>query len=150
MKTLQIKDGDQTLNVEIEKMNAFAAEDWLIRAGMALGKSATEVDKIKDVRGLIGALCRVEYAEARPLLDKLLEGCYLVNGDFRRSVADSATRIQSPITMMKLRIESGKENFGFLADGSEFGSLMSSLGVQTAQKSGEPHDMKTSRRAVQK
>lgn len=145
MKKLQVKDGDQTLNIEIEKMDAFSAEDWLIRAGLMLGKGASEAGKIQNVIGLVSALCRVQYSEAKPLLDRLLECCYIVNGDFRQRVSEARSRIQSPITLMKLRIESGKETFGFLPHGGELDSLMSSLGGLIAPKSAGQQDTPTSR-----
>ena len=60
----------------------------------------------------------------------------LVNGEGMLQLGpDTAGVIESPITLMRLRIEALKENFSFFIDGSAFGSLTELVSDQSAQKS---------------
>ena len=72
--TLKINDAGHDMTFVIEKMSAFKAEGWLIRAGLLLGREAITAEGVKDYRGLVAALCKVEYEKAAPLLDELLQG----------------------------------------------------------------------------
>ena len=111
--TLKLDDAGHELSFVIEKMNAFQAERWLIRAGLLLGKAALSANDVKDYRGLIAALCQVDYEKAAPLLDDLLACCSVQVGKMKKKVSDDGM-IQSPLTLLTLRVEALKANFGFL------------------------------------
>ena len=57
--TLKINDAGHDMTFVIEKMSAFKAEGWLIRAGLLLGREAITAEGVKDYRGLVAALCKV-------------------------------------------------------------------------------------------
>lgn len=111
--TLKINDAGHDMTFVIEKMSAFKAEGWLIRAGLLLGREAITAEGVKDYRGLVAALCKVEYEKAAPLLDELLACCKVRVGKLKKSVTDDGM-IQSPLTLLTLRVEALKANFVFL------------------------------------
>ena len=51
--TLKINDAGHDMTFVIEKMSAFKAEGWLIRAGLLLGREAITAEGVKDYRGLV-------------------------------------------------------------------------------------------------
>lgn len=129
--TLTIDDAGVTREFKISKMNAFQSERWYLRALGLLGGAFSEV-KPGEASGadILGAIGRLDYEKASPLLDELLGCCALVEGNFSRPISEASARdlILSPLTLTRLRVESFKVNFGFLLDGDGFASL---LGVLT-------------------
>ena len=102
--TLKINDAGHDMTFVIEKMSAFKAEGWLIRAGLLLGREAITAEGVKDYRGLVAALCKVEYEKAAPLLDELLACCKVRVGKLKKSVTDDGM-IQSPLTLLSLLLD---------------------------------------------
>ena len=74
--TLKINDAGHDMTFVIEKMSAFKAEGWLIRAGLLLGREAITAEGVKDYRGLVAALCKVESEKAvqQPLFRRIQTG----------------------------------------------------------------------------
>ena len=135
-KTIVLKDGSTERKFLIKSMGAYQAESWMYRAALAIGRN------VNDVAGLFGGsklaviqtLFRINYTEAKPLLDELLECVYLVNGDGMVQLSESnVSMIEVPTTLMRLRIEAFKQNFGFFTSGSEFSSLLGLPTEPTAQ-----------------
>lgn len=131
-ETISIKDGkledgtDRFLEVRITTMSAYKAEQWLYRAILALGKgfdgSLNDIRKNHEV--LLSAIASLDYQVAKPLLDELLACCEVINGNQTIRLSESTCGIiQSPITLMKLRLESAKRNFAFFQDGGVLNSL---------------------------
>lgn len=128
-------DGETEREFSIRKMNAFQAEAWLHRAGLLLGKEAIDVKDFQNIPEVIKALCRVNYREARPLLDELLECCSIVVGKMKKQISSSEPdMISSPMTLTRLRVEALKANFGFLAHDGNFTSLIGQVSESTAKK----------------
>ncbi len=137
-RTIELKDGKTLRKFYISRMGAYQAESWLIRAALVCGRDPGDLGKIftGDKVSLVQALLRINYTEAQPLLDELLACVKLVNGEGMLQLGpDTAGVIESPITLMRLRIEALKENFSFFIDGSAFGSLTELVSDQSAQKS---------------
>lgn len=140
-KYFEYENGEKPLQVTIQKMNAFQAEAWLIKAGLLLGKGLAEEtglnkEKFSDIGSIVRSLCSVDYEKSKPLMDELLACCYIVEGNYKKQVtANAADMIQSPITIMRMRIDSAKENFGFLLSGKGLSSLMEGSFMPSAQRS---------------
>lgn len=138
MKTtnLKLNDNGNELSFEVEPMDAFAAEEWLMRAGMLIGRNLMNLDGANGVEKLLSALTKVEYEKAKPLLDELLGCCSLIEGNMKtRITADSCRgRINNPMTILRLRIEAGRLNFGFLFDGAPLNSLTAEGSTSPAEK----------------
>lgn len=135
-KILELKDGtdaegnDRTIRVRIKTMGAYKAEQWMIRAVLALGKGFDGglSDIRKDHSKLISAIAGLDYKTAKPLLDELLACCSLLNGEQVIQLTESSCGlIQSPITILRLRLESAKLNFSFFQDGDAWNSLFGGL-----------------------
>ena len=133
-RTIELKDGKTQRKFTIRKMGAYQAESWIIRASLACGRSG-DITKLfsGDKAAIVETLLHVRYEDAKPLLDELLECVYLVNGEELTQLNEqTAAVIESPMTLMRLRIESVKENFGFFTDGKDFGSLTGLASVPSA------------------
>lgn len=117
-------DGGKKLTVTIHKMDAFQAEQWLMRSAFLLGRDLTKVTSIKDFQGIITAIASVGYDNAKPLLDELLHCCYIKNGNLETQVDESVKElIQNPLTLTKMRVDSAKVNFSFFPHGNVLKSL---------------------------
>ena len=126
-KKIEIKDGKNVLKFEIRKMNAVEGEKWflktisLIGKGLKLDASAVMNSNI-GVNDLIMALCNVPFDEAFVLLNDLLKCAYRVIDGKNSEQVDidlCSGYISSPLTLMKLRIEIAKFNFGFFSELNE-------------------------------
>lgn len=131
---LELKDGknedgtDRMIKVRIKFMGAYKAEQWMIRAALALGRGLGSNFSLSDIRKdhgkLIGAIANLDYKTAKPLLDELLACCSLLNGEQAIQLTESSCGlIQSPLTILRLRLESAKLNFSFFQDGDAWNSL---------------------------
>ena len=112
-KVVKIDDAGNKLTFNIYPFPATKSEDLIIRVLLLTGKnlnleSVTHTEVIK-------ALSSVPHVEAKAILDELLTCVYRVNGDTETqfSYDDADGYISSPITLLKLRIESLKANFSF-------------------------------------
>ena len=124
-RTIELKDGKTQRKFTIRKMGAYQAESWIIRASLACGRGG-DITKLfsGDKTAIVETLLHVRYEDAKPLLDELLECVYLVNGEELTQLNEqTAAVIESPMTLMRLRIERGKENLGFFTEGKGFGAL---------------------------
>lgn len=128
-KKIEIKDGKNTLKFEIRKMDAVTGERWFLKAISLVGKGLKiDVGAIAEanlsVNDLVMALCNVPFDEAMVLLNELLKCAYRVIDGKNSEQVDidlCSGYISSPLTLMKLRIEIAKFNFGFF---SEIGGLV--------------------------
>ena len=128
-KKIEIKDGKNTLKFEIRKMDAVTGERWFLKAIALVGKGLnvdmnTLAESNIGVNDLIVALCNVEFDDAMKLLNELLKCAYRVIDSKNSEQVDidlCSGYITSPLTLMKLRIEIAKFNFGFF---SEIGGLV--------------------------
>lgn len=128
-KKIEIKDGKNVLKFEIRKMNAVEGEKWFLKAVALVGKGLnvdmnTLAESNIGVNDLIVALCNVEFDDAMKLLNDLLKCAYRVIDSKNSEQVDidlCSGYITSPLTLMKLRIEIAKFNFGFF---SEIGGLV--------------------------
>jgi len=133
---VKLEEDGKEFTFVIKKMDEFKAESWMIRAGLVLGRELTTLGDFTDTKSLIHALCKVSYEEARPLLDELLDCCYYKSNKFEKRMTDSGARglIHSPMTLLKLRLESAKANFGFLLSGDLLNSLSETSTDLSAKK----------------
>lgn len=133
-RTVTIKEGSRELTFAIKPMSAWKLEKWMYRAAIQVarangmdvvgdsiedaqnamkGLQAGEESGIKWIASTIGGL---DFEKAEPLLDELMECARLVTGTGVEMELTSQTidgQIDSPITLMKLRLECLKANFGF-------------------------------------
>ena len=127
--TVDIQDRNETFKFEIVEMSATQQEKWLMQAFLLLGRAGNTSEGVSkavsgDVTGMLGLLSGLNYAEAEPLLNQLLECCFrITNGKDKRAVkipvsADTIDGyIEDVRTIFKLKIESFKLNFGFFEEG---------------------------------
>lgn len=101
------------LKFVIRKMGAFSAEAWMIRAGLLLGAEVVQLQNKRDFGDLLAALCKVKYEDAKPLLDELLDCCLIEVEGVRKNVTPALHMVQLPTTLIRLRMEALKANFGF-------------------------------------
>lgn len=123
-----IKDGSTERKFLINKMSALQAEQWMYRAAFALGGSVDGLQNAfkGEASDVIHAILSIPYDKARPLLDDLLACCVLVQGNslVRLDSESACATISSPLTLMKLRIEALRANFGFFFSGDGLTSLL--------------------------
>lgn len=137
VKKIEIKEGDTTLKFEIHKMSAVAGERWILRAisligqgfngGIAANLSSGNV----DIGSIVRALCAAPFDDAMGLLNELLQYVYRVVDSKSTQQLDIDTIsgfITSPLTLIKLRMEVAKYNFGFFQD---LGELITPAGKNT-------------------
>ena len=110
-KVIKLEDGGNQLTFKIYPFPATKAEDLMIRIALMTGKNL-DIESEMGYRDVIKALVSV------PLLDELLSEVYKVDGksEIKFSFDDADGYISSPLTILKLRIESFKANFGFFPD----------------------------------
>lgn len=113
-KVIKLEDGGNQLTFKIYPFPATKAEDLMIRIALMTGKNL-DIESEMGYRDVIKALVSVPHAEAKALLDELLSEVYKVDGksEIKFSLDDADGYISSPLTILKLRIESFKANFGF-------------------------------------
>lgn len=134
---VELSDGGANKKFIVKKMGAYQAEAWLYRAALAIGRNVPDIiGMFKGDRAvLVKSLLSVDYEQARPLLDELLACCSLVNGEAKVQMGrDASAYIADPTTLMKLRIEAAKANFGFFMDGVLSNFRTNSDTEQSAQK----------------
>lgn len=132
---IKLKDGNREIKVRIEKMDAFKAEDWYLRAMMLLGEKSEAVWNGANIQSIIAMISSVGYHKVKPLLDELLSCCYLIRDKTEVQLGeDMPGMFYSPLTITRLRVESAKANFGFFTDGDALRSLANSILGQTAEK----------------
>lgn len=136
-KTVEIVDGGVPRRFRIVPMSGVDAEDWILRAMFAVGQSAVFTGKEFKPSDIIRMVMATDFRLAKPLLDDLLRGVKLIGADETMTpVLDASVKntIQSPTTLLQLRVESLKLNFGFLLNGDALSFLSISGTAQSAQK----------------
>jgi hypothetical protein len=122
MATIKLRDGDNELTFEIQRFKATEGEDWMLRAAHLIGAQidfeSFSGNQTATIASIIHTLCRIPYKDSKELLDQLLGQCYRVNGNVKTRVTmeDADTFIQSPATLIKLRIEAAKVNYDFFTE----------------------------------
>lgn len=134
-KVINLVDGERALTFVVRQMSAIKAESFIYRVAILLAKAGgselkdVSMDSIRTaVQGngdefpaeriirLIGAL---DYEKAKSLMDELLAECYYIPDPSNMGVRLACTEqtldgnITNPITIMRLRVEALKVNFGF-------------------------------------
>ena len=123
-------------------MPATKLESWLIRAVLLLAAAGGDVPQGRDLKEAgaflaekgLSALARVDYDQARPLLDELLGCCSRMIGGVKERCTPEGmdAYIEDVTTLFKLRAEALKVNLGFLSEG--LGGLLPS----PVRPAGEP------------
>lgn len=123
MPTIKLTDGNTPLTFVIKKMPATQAEAWMIKAATLIGRGSDF--STTDSSDIVKALCSIPYKEGKELLDELLGCCYRVDGKVETQVdlSDCDGYISSPLTLLRLRIEAAKANFGFFTELRDYISL---------------------------
>jgi len=138
--TIAAEGRDKGKTFRVTEMSAAAAEDWAIRALMAIAKGGVEVpDGIPESLAGIAilgfkALAGADYATAKPLLDEMM-GCVsvvssagIVRGLMPDDIEEVATRLQ-------LRKEVFEVHTGFFARAELSKSTTSVSAAPTASAS---------------
>lgn len=138
-ETIHIEDGERELTFVIRQMSAWALEKWMYRAFILLARAggdkiegfsiADAKDAVKGIQRanrktdstiekMVQVIGGLDFDEAEPLLDALFDCVRLVpsEGTGVEMKLDRPTiegNIESPITLLKLRMEVVKFNFGF-------------------------------------
>ncbi|WP_289171560.1 phage tail assembly chaperone [uncultured Parasutterella sp.] len=116
-KIIKVEDGGRQLTFKIYPFSATKSEDLMIRIALMTGKNL-DIESALGYKDVIKALVSVPHVEAKALLDELLSEVYKIDGksEAKFSFDDADGYISSPLTIIKLRIESFKVNFGFFPD----------------------------------
>lgn len=132
-KTVKIEDGGKERKFIIKRMNALQAESWIYRATLAVGKNIEDLSAAfsTGASGLLQALLRVDYNDAKPLLDDLLACCSISEGEAVKGLAGNEALVQSPLTLMRLRVEAAKLNFDFFSNGGK-STFLDALGLNAS------------------
>lgn len=140
--TVTLQDGERNLTFRIRQMSAWKLERWIFRAviqiARASGESVSDLS-IEDAQTALKKLAKgrdadsgaqkivniiggLDYEEAEPLLDELLGCCKLIPDpsnplmtmDMTEQTAEG--QIESPLTLIRLRVEAAKLNLSFFGD----------------------------------
>lgn len=121
--TITDEGRDRGKQFKITEMPASQAEDWAIRAFLALAKGGIEIPEEVAGAGLaglakmgFGALKGMPYADARPLLDEMMACVQFVPDPARPSFERRLTEtdVEEISTRLKLRIEIFNLHVSFL------------------------------------
>jgi hypothetical protein len=126
--TITEEGRDQGKTFHIREMAALKAERWAMRALIAVGKSGVDLpDGIAAGGGMrslailgVQAIMRMDFADAEPLLDEMLE-CVSVKPDPKRPEVVRALMVEEDIeeisTLLRLRQEVLELHTGFFSKG---------------------------------
>ncbi len=129
-QTIAVDDAGKERKFIVKRMNALQAEAWIYRATLAVGKNIEDLSAAfsTGASGLLQALLRVDYRDAKPLLDDLLACCSICEGESVKSLLGNESLVQSPLTLMRLRVEAAKLNFDFFSNGGK-SNFLDALGL---------------------
>ena len=124
--TITAEGRDKGKRFKITEMSASRAEDWGIRAMLALAHSGVDIGDL-DGTGMAGlavlgvqALGKLDFYEAKPLLDEMFECVQFMpnekDGNVVRQLIDDD--IEEVATRLKLRAEVFQLHMGFSSAGS--------------------------------
>lgn len=122
---ITLNDNGHDLTFNIKKMSATQLERWMLRASILLAKGADiDISDISGAKDLImsGKILKVlgglNYEEAAPLLEDLLQCCSRISGGvLAQCTSDTVDDyIKDVRTLFRLRLEVLKLNFGFFTE----------------------------------
>jgi hypothetical protein len=137
--TITTEGRDQGKTYRLTEMSASAAEDWAIRAFMAIAKGGAEIpDGIpQSIAGIailgFKALVGADYATAKPLLDEMM-GCVQVVTSAGIARKPQEEDIQEVATRLQLRKEVFEVHTGFFERAARLSST-TSASTAAAQES---------------
>lgn len=125
-----LKDRERPLTFKIREMPATRLESWLTRALLLIAKGSAGSDagggidalaKL-DAGGLVKTLAaaagKIEYAEAKPLLDEMLACCSRVDAGIEQICTPETVDgyVEDVRTLFRLRVEAVKLHLGFFME----------------------------------
>lgn len=125
--TITLTDDGRDLTFKIKKMSATQLESWILRASILLSKGGANID-ISNIAGIkdlvmsgtvLKVLSGINYNEAAPLLEELLECCSreLKGGGTMQCSSDTVDGyIEDVQTLFRLKLEAAQYNFGFFTE----------------------------------
>lgn len=129
--TITLNDRGKELKFRVYEMPATQLESWTVRAVLLLArggkfdgvaKTAGQGDFNEAAKALLAegltALSAINYEEAKPLLDEMLGCCSRVVGSIEEKCTPDTVDgyIDDIATLLKLRMEALKLNFGFFTE----------------------------------
>ena len=128
-KIITIDDRGKSLTFKVKEMAATQLESWAMRCVLVLAAAGSDVPATGGVEGMakflsehgLAALGNVNFEKAKPLLDEMLGCCYRVIDAMEEKVTPQAADayIEDIRTLLKLRMEALKLNFGFFGTGGQ-------------------------------
>ena len=125
-KLITIDDRDNRLQFRDREKPAVQLEAWTMRAALVLANAGSEIpaDGIESAAKFLSehglaALSRIDYDKAKPLLDEMLGCCYRVMDKVEEKVTPETANayVGDFRTLLKLRLEAFRVNFGFFGGG---------------------------------
>lgn len=160
----EVQDGEQTLDIRIQKMDPLVAEDFLERLFATLVKAGFKIpaaliggdptvlgrEIAKNAEGLLVQLKDLQFEEVVYLRQQLFKRCWICKTDDKTGKAvelamtdqNVNSNIQTVAAIFKIRLEVLKYNFSFLTDafraaGKAARDQLSSQSTQTSDPSVE-------------
>lgn len=143
-RIVTIEDAGREITFSIQQMPALKLEKWIYKAAIQLAKAngfevagesfkdaQNAIKKLKagdsdgsGIQWIINTVGGLDFEKAEPLLDELFSCVKLIpdaNNQTMEMALTPATiegQIESPLTLMKLRVEVLKVNFSFFSKGA--------------------------------
>ena len=137
--TITLEDRGKQLTFKVREMSATALEGWIMRAILCLSSAGEDIPAEGGIEGIgayikthgLGALAKLDYEKAKPLLDELLGCCSRVMDKAEEKVTpeNADAYIEDVTTLFKLRMEALKMNLSF------FSSVVPSITPNGAKES---------------
>jgi len=128
-KIITLEDRGKSLTFKIREMPATQLEAWTMQAALVLANAGSEIETKGGIESIgkyisehgIAALGNVDYGKAKPLMDEMLACCYrqLDNMEERVTPETADAYVEDMRTLLKLRMEAFKVNFGFFGNGGK-------------------------------
>lgn len=145
-KMITLEDRGKQLTFKVREMSATALEGWIMRAILCLASAGEEIPAEGGIEGMIayvkknglGALAKLNYDKAKPLLDELLGCCSRIVDKAEEKVTpeNADAYIEDVSTLFKLRMEALKINLSFFGQGAMSPSPDQANTVLLKRKSG--------------
>lgn len=127
---ITLVDRGRNLDFKIKEMTSRRLESWLIRALFILAKSGADLPDNVGIKEAIEYIKKTGYRSlilhldveaAQPLLDELLDCCYIVQERMETKLEGDIIdmHIMDVTTLLTLRMKALELNFGFLLEGEE-------------------------------